>query len=860
MTSPTHHRIDVACRMHCDLVMAKEMLGRLPMNSELRILRPHRSDRQAFVAVLAVWGEKFIDLFLKVGLPSILSPNNMPRVGEDFDLEMIIATRRGDVHFFQADPLIRLLQKHVRIKYDCRFDGSLLTGIDHWRPWRQIREEASAQGKHFLSILPDVMYADGAIHELCEAGVESDLVYACIPQVLKEFTLAAIQRELVPEQPATFTRDRLAQLLRDYIHPKQAIMIERPRRQINHPEYYIRANHHEIAIAEFGAQPFCVSAGCRNLTLGFDSYSPQVRVKTIPIVGLGLEDTIKYHELFYCWRREAGERLKPFNMATWARHFRAQALIAHGRLEQRLPSQPQPAKGDTKFDYANSVKVAEDKRYRHHAAILELMQHFLAARDCFAGIVDDEVLTLSHLPVISPRVRKLLLRIGRMTVFVPTHCTASTSAKSIATMEQEFASCIVPGKISMVPSTLFSLIPSNEIKCGLHTSHCRGADGDSWPATGTIVSPAFSPAPDVTLYLYRPADPQHQPILADAIAEPVPAAPLPAVAPPYARPPWRQRLKRDAVRVYDFAYLIPGLRLALKPLRAFYRYARGKPPLPESHVSFLRPALESARRRYRRMMKVPLLNEIHASTPATPPSPLPMPFMPPSSPDPRPLYLGRMDRHIVLLHNINVVQEYRLALEEFSKRIGVTSVPAAVLGAVQKDLEKLLEQSKPEDPESLRYILEMSVRAVSDDDLARLARLKPILADAEKRGLDQLFGSEEGTICALLFDVFGDYCETQRDVESALGCYQRAFALDSRLTYAALKVCRILQNSAEPYQALLWARNGINSSINVWGQVMPTPRVVPAQALLARHLSAFAGLDSEKPSHSTIQPAKAAIG
>ena len=108
--------------------------------------------------------------------------------------------------------------------------------------------------------------------------------------------------------------------------------------------------------------------------------------------------------------------------------------------------------------------------------------------------------------------------------------------------------------------------------------------------------------------------------------------------------------------------------------------------------------------------------------------------------------------------------------------------------------------------------------------------------------------------------MFGDYCETQRDVESALGCYQKAFALDSRLTYAALKVCRILQNSAEPYQALLWARNGINSSINVWGQVKPTPRVVPAQALLARHLSAFAGLDSEKPSHSTIQPAKAAIG
>ena len=283
---------------------------------------------------------------------------------------MIIATRRDDVHFFRAAPLIGLLGKHVRIKYDCRFDGTLLTGIDHWRPWRQIREEASAQNKHFVSILPDVVYADGAIHELCKAGLESDLVYACIPQVSKEFALAAIQREVVPGQPATFTRDRLVQLFRDYIHPKHAIMIERPTRQINHREFYIRANNQQIAIAELGAQPFCVSAGCRNLTLAFDSYSPQVILRKIPIAGLGMEDTIKYHDLFYCWRQEAWDRLKPFNMATWALHFRKHALIAHGRFEQRLPSQPQPAPGGGEFDYANSVQMVKNKRCRHYAAIL----------------------------------------------------------------------------------------------------------------------------------------------------------------------------------------------------------------------------------------------------------------------------------------------------------------------------------------------------------------------------------------------------------------------------------------------------------------------------------------------------------
>jgi hypothetical protein len=783
---------------------------------ELRIPRPHVSDRQAFVAVLVVWGESFIDLFLKAGLPSILSPNNIPKVAGNFDLEMIIATRRDDIHFFQGDPLIRLLEKHVRIKYDCRFDRTLQAGIDHWRPWREIREEASAQSKHFLSILPDVTYADGAIHELCKAGVESDLVYACIPQVSKEFALRAMQHELVPGQPATFTRDRLARLLRDYIHPKHAVMIERPTRQINHPEFYIRANDHEIAIAEFGAQPFCVSAGCRNLTLGFDSYSPLVTLRKIPIAGLGMEDTIKYYDLFYCWRQEAWDRLKPFNMATWARHFRGHALIAHGRFEQRLPSQPQPAPGGGEFDYANSVQVVENRRYRHHAAILELMQHFLAARDCFAGMVDDDVLILSHLPVISPRVRKLLLRIGRMTIFVPVHCTASASTKSIVAMEREFASCIVPGEISMAPGTLFSLIPSNAIEYGLRTSRCRGADGDSWPATGTILSPGLSPAPGVKLYLYCPASSQRQPVLADTTAAPVLEAPWRVAARSCPKPRLSLRQKGIAVRAYDFAPLVPGLRMALRALRRPLKHLAVTAYETLYEVSFLRPALESARRRYQRMMKMPLL-----------------------VPHSQPVNRGPTDPHIVLLHNINVIQECRLALEEFSRRIGVASVQAAVLGAVQQDLEKQLEQSKPEDHKSLQYVLEMSARAVSDNDLARLASLvKPILADAEKRGLDQL--GSEGTICALLFDALGDYCESQRDIESAFICYQKAFALDNRMTYSALKVCRILQYSAEPYQALLWARKGINSPVNTWAQIMPTVDLTPARTLLAKHLSVLA--------------------
>jgi hypothetical protein len=293
-----------------------------------------------------------------------------------------------------------------------------------------------------------------------------------------------------------------------------------------------------------------------------------------------------------------------------------------------------------------------------------------------------------------------------------------------------------------------------------------------------------------------------------------------AVAPTYNRP-----LKRVAVTAYETLH----------------------------QVSLLRPVLESARRRYRRMMKMPLLDvdEIRVPIPALPP--------PPPQPLPRPVYRGRTDRHIVLLHNINVIQECRLALEEFSRRIGVASVQAAVLGVVQKDLEKQLEQSKPEDPKSLQYVLEMSARAVSDNDLARLASLvKPILADAEKRGLDQL--GSEGTICALLFDALGDYRESQGDIESAFICYQKAFALDNRLTYSALKVCRILQHSGELYQALLWASKGIDSPVNTWAQVMPTVDLTPARTLLAKHLSVLAGLDSGRPSHSTmVQSAETAI-
>ena len=184
------------------------------------------------------------------------------------------------------------------------------------------------------------------------------------------------------------------------------------------------------------------------------------------------------------------------------------------------------------------------------------MQHFLAARDCFAGMVDDDVLTLSHLPVISPRMRKLLFRIGRMTIFVPVHCTASASAKSIVAMEQEFASCIVPGEISMTPNTLFSLVPSDAIEYGLRTSRCQGADGDSWSATGTILSPSLSPAPGVKLYLYCPASEKKKKKKGGGKKGERRVVPWQAAARSCPKPRLSLRQKGIAVRANAFAHLV----------------------------------------------------------------------------------------------------------------------------------------------------------------------------------------------------------------------------------------------------------------------------------------------------------------
>ncbi len=60
--------------------------------------------------LLAVWGEKFIEDFLQLSLPSLLASGNIPALASTYPTRFIILTRKQDILVFEKNPAYQLLK------------------------------------------------------------------------------------------------------------------------------------------------------------------------------------------------------------------------------------------------------------------------------------------------------------------------------------------------------------------------------------------------------------------------------------------------------------------------------------------------------------------------------------------------------------------------------------------------------------------------------------------------------------------------------------------------------------------------------------------------------------------------------
>jgi hypothetical protein len=120
--------------------------------------------------LLAVWGESFIDDFLKLSLPSLLAPGNLPALAENYPTRFVFLTRLRDVPVFERHPAYQRLKTICDIEFlsieDLIVQGgyaaTLTLAFD-----RAVRQTGEQMLKtYFVFLTSDYIMADGSLQGL----------------------------------------------------------------------------------------------------------------------------------------------------------------------------------------------------------------------------------------------------------------------------------------------------------------------------------------------------------------------------------------------------------------------------------------------------------------------------------------------------------------------------------------------------------------------------------------------------------------------------------------------------------------------------------------------------------------------
>ena len=136
-----------------------------------------------FYFILVLWGERFRNYFLDLGLPSLLSPGNLPALKTDPRSKFVICSPAEDWAALQAAPVFRLLEQYVDVMHieipPCPpgVSGCVHMGIGHRRGC-----DLAYRDKAYPFVLtPDCLFSDGTLarlQELALQGIELVLVPA----------------------------------------------------------------------------------------------------------------------------------------------------------------------------------------------------------------------------------------------------------------------------------------------------------------------------------------------------------------------------------------------------------------------------------------------------------------------------------------------------------------------------------------------------------------------------------------------------------------------------------------------------------------------------------------------------------
>lgn len=123
--------------------------------------------RRPLHIVVAVWGERYIDCFLSVALPSFLADGNIPGCARWADVSFFLYTRPEDAAAVQAALAQTRLSEFAHVAVDPLLSAEKFAGKNRYDSMALCHaraiERATAQGATLCVLSPDCIVSDGSL-------------------------------------------------------------------------------------------------------------------------------------------------------------------------------------------------------------------------------------------------------------------------------------------------------------------------------------------------------------------------------------------------------------------------------------------------------------------------------------------------------------------------------------------------------------------------------------------------------------------------------------------------------------------------------------------------------------------------
>jgi len=331
--------------------------------------------------VTAVWGQEYVDTFVRVGLRSLLSQGNIPDLAVEHEVLYTIYTMQPDAQTLERAPAFARLRESANVSlslFDPREIDTTNYG-EHGTFWWRAIDLARRNGEVLFFIIPDLLYASGTLVRWAQRFVEGKrAIFTIGPQVVLETIVPELEQRFPGcDGPYDLDRNQLFDLLGRHLHPLHAAMRREVFRRPTHPEYDLRlVPGRGMVIREMVSHPFCLQPSFYS---ELKHYGPEDHLDTIafePCSTVSVEPMLKrVHGYYRPWPLDE-TRLS--NLAGWWDCFTTAACERESRFPFELTRQE-----DDEWRAARTRAVAAGGFYRLQVvAAGKLYRLFTALRGC----------------------------------------------------------------------------------------------------------------------------------------------------------------------------------------------------------------------------------------------------------------------------------------------------------------------------------------------------------------------------------------------------------------------------------------------------------------------------------------------